>query len=84
MGIRETELPAVDAGLVPTQFVTGIRPPKLCGGVWIVEVYEERCGEAVIVARYAMTETAYLASVTAALAPVATAVSLLPLRALNG
>lgn len=82
--VCRTELPAVDAGLVPTQFVSGIRPPRFDGGVWTVEVYEERCGEALIVARFVMTEAAFQKSVRMALAPVATALGVfLPQVGLN-
>lgn len=73
MGIREPELPTMDAGLVPTQFVSGIRRPRFDGSVWIVEVFEERCGERLIVARFVLTEEAYQRSVKTALDPVATA-----------
>lgn len=84
MGMQVRDLPAVDAGLVPTQFVSGIRPPRSDGGVWIVEVYEERCGEALIVARFVMTAEAFQRSVQTALAPVATALGVfLPQVGLN-
>lgn len=74
--MREPNIPAIDAGLIPTQFVSGILPPRFEGGVYVVEVYEERCGHAMVVARFAMTEMVYQTSVAKALAPVATALLL--------
>lgn len=76
MGMSDTEPPAIDAGLIPTQFVSGILPPRFDGGVYVVEVYEERCGHAMVIARFAMTESAYQTSVARALAPVTTALLL--------
>lgn len=76
MGVSVRELPAIDAGVVPTQFVSGILPPRMEGGVYVVEVYEERCGHAMVIARFAMTEAVYQTSVAKALALVATALLL--------
>lgn len=76
LGFVARELPAIDAGVVPTQFVSGILPPRVEGGVYVVEVYEERCGHAMVIARFAMTEAVYQSSVAKALALVATALLL--------
>lgn len=79
-GSRE-DLPAVDTGMIPTQFVSGVLPPRLEGGVYIVDVYECRGDERIVVARFAMTQEAYQRSVATALTPVASALGVLTPRA---
>lgn len=70
------ELPAIDAGLIPTQFVSGIRTPHFDGDVWTLEMVEERGGELLIVGRYVLTQAAFLRMAGMAVAPVATAFGL--------
>jgi hypothetical protein len=72
MGSRD-EFPVVDTGMIPTQFVSGVLPPRLEDGVWIIDVYECRGAERIVVARFAMTQEAYQRSVATALTPVASA-----------
>lgn len=79
MGMRD-ELPAVDCCIIPTQFVSGILPPRNDGGVWIVDVFEDRKNERIVVARYAMTDAAYRQSITIALTPVAERLGILTPR----
>lgn len=73
MGIKEPELQAMDAGLIATQFISGIRTPRFDGEMWTVEVYEERGGEVMIIARYVLTPSAFIKAAMA-LAPIADAV----------
>lgn len=70
MGIKEAELPAVDAGMIPTQFVTGVRAPKFDGEIWTVEIFEERGGEAVVIARFVLTPSKFTEFATTIAAPV--------------
>ena len=79
--MREVELPVVDSGMIPTQFVSGMLPPRLEGGVWIIDVYECRAGERIVVARFAMTQEAYQRGVATALGPVASALGVFNPRA---
>jgi len=74
------EFPVVDMGTIPTQFVSGMLPPRLEGGVWIIDVYECRGNERIVVARFAMTQEAYKRSVSVALTPVASALGVLTPR----
>jgi len=79
MGMRD-ELPAVDCCIIPTQFVSGILPPRFDHGVWIVDVFEDRNNERIVIARFAMTEAAYQRSITVALTPVAERLGILTPR----
>lgn len=78
MGMSDTEPPAIDAGLIPTQFVSGILPPRFDGEVWTIEAYEERAGERFIVARFILSQGGFMRTVASAVAPVASAFGLPP------